>query len=207
MVFISAQMAVQFFVLRFLCMMISYWVIKTPHSKWHFSAHYFFSNFKYRKMKCPWLSIIWKFPAQTEHEWVKNQISLHFANEIFELISWMWMWMWMWKCWNHRFPFQRTDRLVGDFPMQLNFIYSFDVLLRPTPSEKGFVIHKWNWFSNGNCSSVNQSVLFYFIFSILINQKCASLSTLWVWIRVRAESRFHSTKWASSSYTEHIGEL
>lgn len=179
-----------FYFFRF-CIMISYWAIKKPHSEWHFSVTLLFFQLQISQNEMPLAVNIWKFPAQTEHEWAKNQISLHSTElpmkylnssyeygygsaKIIDLHSQ-----------NHRFSWR--------FSSAIEFYYIHLIW-------KGFIVQIWNWFLNENCSTVNQSVP---IFSILINQECASLSTLWV----RWESRFHSKKSATSSYTKHIGEL
>lgn len=79
-----------------------------------------------------------------------------------------------------------SHRLVGDFPMQLSFYYSFDVcvVIEADTNRKGFIFHRWNWFLNEICSTVNHSVSF-----LLINQKCASLST-----EIETESRLSQYK-------------
>lgn len=89
-------------------------------------------------MKCPWLSIyIWKFPAQTEHEWVKNQISLHSTKLPTKYVNSL-LGIWIYGSAKIIDFHSQNHRLVGDFPMQLNFIIHLMCAIEADTNRKRF---------------------------------------------------------------------
>lgn len=153
-------------------------------------------------MKCPWLSKIWKFPAHAEHEWVKTQISLHFAN---------------WNIWTHivnvDMEVLKSSIFIPKNPIvwlaifQCNWILFIHLMCvsEVDTIRKGFyhsqmkLIFKWKLFKR-------KSICFILFHSFHTHQPklCIIEHTVRVWIWLRAESHLHSTKWASSPYTPSI---